>query len=105
VRYHALACDYDGTLATDCRISQDTADAIGRLRKSGRRVVMVTGRQVEDLLAIVAAPVLDLFDLVVAENGAVVYNPATRATRTLTEPPPPELTLALRGRAVEPLYV
>jgi HAD superfamily hydrolase (TIGR01484 family) len=105
VRYQALACDYDGTLATDGRISDETADAIGRLRKSGRRVVMVTGRQVEDLLAIVAPPVLQLFDLIVAENGAVLNKPATGATRTLAEPPPPELAQSMRELGVEPLEV
>jgi len=105
VRYHALACDFDGTLAHDGRISDETADAVARLRKTGRRLVMVTGRQVEDLLAIVAAPVLELFDLIVAENGAVVYVPATRATRTLAEPPAPELVQTLRRRKVEPLSV
>jgi len=105
VRFHVLACDYDGTLATDGRISDETADAVSRLRRSGRRILMVTGRQVEDLLAIVAPPVLELFDRVVAENGALLYVPATHTTRTLAEPPPPELVSELRRRRVEPLSV
>ena len=35
-----------------------------------RRAILVTGRRVEDLLAV--CPHVDLFDYVVAENGAVV---------------------------------
>lgn len=103
MRYHALACDYDGTLAWDGRIDAATVDAIRALRASGRRALMVTGRQVEDLLAI--CPDIDLFDLIVAENGAVVYVPATRQSRMLAEPPPPELVQRLRQRGVAPLDV
>jgi hypothetical protein len=103
MRYHALACDYDGTLASDGRIAPATSDAIRSLRASGRRPVMVTGRQVADLLAI--CPDIELFDMIVAENGAVVYVPATRHARTLAEPPPPELVQRLRQRGVEPLDV
>jgi HAD superfamily hydrolase (TIGR01484 family) len=103
MRYHALACDYDGTLAHDGRVAPETMQAIRSLRASGRRALMVTGRQVEDLLAI--CPEIDLFDLIVAENGAVVYAPSTRQERTLAEPPPPELVRRLRQRGVEPLDV
>jgi len=103
MRYHALACDYDGTLATDGRIAPATSEALRSLRASGRRLLMVTGRQVQDLIAI--CPDIDLFDLIVAENGAVLYVPATRHARTLAEPPPPELVQRLRQRGVEPLDV
>jgi HAD superfamily hydrolase (TIGR01484 family) len=49
MRYLALACDYDGTLTTD---GQPSAEAFGRLRQvraSGRKVVLVTGRTLEQL--------------------------------------------------------
>src|SRR5262245_60552365 len=71
VRYHVLACDYDGTTATDGRIEPATAQALRRLRDSGRKLVLVTGRVLEDLERV--CPELDLFDRVVAENGAVLY--------------------------------
>jgi hydroxymethylpyrimidine pyrophosphatase-like HAD family hydrolase len=103
VRYHALACDYDGTLATHGRIDAATTAALGRLRASGRKLLMVTGRQVEDLIAV--CPEIDLFDLVVAENGAVVYVPETRSSRALADPPPPAFLSALRARGVDPLSV
>ena len=87
MRYHVLAADYDGTLAHHGRVSASTVDALRLLRESGRKLVLVTGRQLPELLEIF--PELDLCDRVVAENGAVLYNPASRQTRCLAEPPPP----------------
>jgi hydroxymethylpyrimidine pyrophosphatase-like HAD family hydrolase len=85
IRYRVLACDYDGTLASGGRLSPDTHAALGRLRATGRSVVMVTGRQVDDLVA--CCPDLSPFDLVVAENGGVLFWPTTRRRRVLAEPP------------------
>ncbi len=101
VRYHALACDYDGTLASGGRVARETARALRRVRESGRRLVMVTGRQMGDLLAV--CPEVGLFDRVVAENGAVVYAPASGRWRALAEAPPPALVSALRRRGVTPM--
>jgi len=50
VRYLALVTDYDGVLATDGRMSPDAVVAIERLRTSGRRAIMVTGRRLDDIL-------------------------------------------------------
>jgi len=44
-------------------------DALERFRKSGRKLILVTGRELEDLESVF--PRLELFDRVVAENGAV----------------------------------
>ena len=52
------------------------------------RLILVTGRELDDLIRIM--PRLDLFDIVVAENGAVLYWPETRQERTLAAAPPPE---------------
>src|SRR4029079_1541395 len=68
MRYHVLAADYDGTLARDGRIEGPTYAALHRLRDSGRKAVMVTGRELGDLLALVAEP--ELFARRVAANGA-----------------------------------
>jgi hypothetical protein len=54
-----LACDYDGTLAHDGVLDQATAAALGRLRDSGRRLLMVTGRELPDLQSV--CKVLDRF--------------------------------------------
>jgi hydroxymethylpyrimidine pyrophosphatase-like HAD family hydrolase len=103
MRYHALACDYDGTIAHDGRVDDQTIAALGRLRDTGRRLILVTGRQLQDLLAV--CPHVDLFDRVVAENGAVVYRPATREEKLLGEPPPEPFVRALRERGVAPVSV
>lgn len=36
MRYYALATDYDGTLARDGRVNEDTIRALERLRETGR---------------------------------------------------------------------
>ncbi|GAA4194629.1 HAD-IIB family hydrolase [Streptosporangium oxazolinicum] len=103
MRYHVLACDYDGTLATEGRVDDDTLDALERLARSGRRLVMVTGREIESLTRDFAR--LDLFDLVVAENGAVLYRPDEQESSILAEAPPEALVERLRELDVEPLSV
>ena len=96
MRYLVLACDFDGTLATSGTVSGDTRVALQRLRDSGRKIVLVTGRELEDLLAIF--PDVEVFDRVVAENGGVLYRPVSREHKTLGEAPPAELIDAI-GRA------
>ncbi len=103
MRYLALAADYDGTLAHDGRVNGPTLAALDRLRASGRRLLLVTGRQLDDLLAIF--PECNRFDRVVAENGAVLYRPDAEELRVLAEPPPPQLVAELARRGVSPLSV
>ena len=59
--FHLLAADYDGTLASDGRIAPDTLAALRRVRESGRRVLLVTGRQLDDLLRVCSE--IEIFDL------------------------------------------
>ncbi len=101
MRYFALATDYDGTLATGGVVLDSTRRGLERLAASGRRVVLVTGRQLDDLAQAFAH--LDVFERVVAENGAVLFSPATRDLRLLDEPPPPAFCEELRRRGVEDL--
>jgi HAD superfamily hydrolase (TIGR01484 family) len=103
MRYLALAVDYDGTAASDNTLSDAAALAIGRLRTSGRRVVLVTGRRVSDLLRV--CPKIALFDLVVAENGAVIYDPQRREEVPLVSPLPARFAEQLRSRGVSPVEV
>jgi len=103
MRYFALATDYDDTLATEGRVDDATLASLARLKVSGRRLLLVTGRTLSDLQSVLAR--LDLFDRVVAENGAVLLNPATADVRTLSGPPPRAFVDALRGRGVDPLHV
>ena len=99
----ALATDYDGTLAHHGRVDEPTRDALERLKRSGRRLVLVTGRELEELLGLF--PWIDLFDRVVAENGALLYRPETRQETTLGERPPEAFVEALRRKGVGPISV
>ncbi len=103
MRYLALACDYDGTLATRGRLAASTAAALERCRASGRRVLLVTGREMGQLREV--CPRLDLFDLIVAENGALLVDPASRRERPLAVGPPERFVQALRRQQVVPLSV
>src|SRR5437764_13535730 len=98
MRFLVLASDYDETLAIRGRIDEKTMAALSRLVASGRKIMLVTGRTLDDLLS--ACPDPRIFSRIVAENGAVLHDPATRATRTLAEPPPPGFFTALRDRGV-----
>ncbi len=98
MRYVALACDYDGTLATDGRVDDRTLDAVRRLRESGRHVLLVTGRELDDLQQVF--PHLDLFDRVVAENGVLLFDPAGRKARLLAPAPPATFLRELARRGV-----
>jgi len=99
MRYHVLAADYDGTLAHHGRILDATWAALHRLRDSGRKAIMVTGRELDELLALLPEP--ELFARIVAENGALIYEPATKEVRTLAEPPPAQFVAELRVRGVD----
>jgi hydroxymethylpyrimidine pyrophosphatase-like HAD family hydrolase len=101
MRYVALATDYDGTLATDGVVSDSTLAALERFIASGRKVVLVSGRQLDDLAQVFAH--LDVFSRVVAENGAVLFTPATKEVRLLDEAPSAKFVDALRSKGVKPI--
>jgi len=103
MRYLALCTDYDGTIATHGVVDEPTIAALARLKQSGRKLVMVTGREMSELVSVFAR--LDLFDLVVAENGATLYKPSTQEEKSLVEPPLPAFVAALQARGVTPLSV
>jgi HAD superfamily hydrolase (TIGR01484 family) len=98
MRYLALATDYDGTIAHDGRVDTTTLAALERFRQSGRKLILVTGRELPDLESVFAR--LDIFDRVVAENGAVLFNPSTREKRVLAERPPERFLASLNARNV-----
>lgn len=98
MRYFALACDYDGTLADEGTVSPSTLAALKRLKESGRKPILVTGRELDDLVRVF--PEYPIFERIVAENGAVLHAPGNRKTKTLTEPPPADFVDSLRLRGV-----
>jgi len=103
MHYLALATDYDGTIADEGVVDKPTLAALERLRSSARRLILVTGRGVTDLQRVM--PRLDLFDLVVAENGALLYDPANHAEHALGDAPPGAFVERLRELGVAPLWV
>src|SRR4051812_593925 len=103
MHYLALATDYDGTLAHHGEVDGPTIDALVHLRASGRALILVTGRVLDELRAVF--PRLDLFDRVVAENGALLYRPGDDTEAVLAERPPEAFVEALRRRGVAPIVV
>jgi HAD superfamily hydrolase (TIGR01484 family) len=99
----ALATDYDGTLAEDGRLADSTLGSLRRLKQSGRKLILVTGRILPDLQRVL--PHVDLFDTVVVENGALLFEPLTGAETLLTEEPAPVFVEELRRRGVSPLSI
>ena len=101
MHFMALATEYDGTIAHDGNVAADTLASLKRLKESGRRLVLVTGREVPDLKRVF--PELGLFDKIVAENGALIYSRASEEEKAVSPPPSPEFVRALKKRGVKPL--
>ena len=100
-KYLALATDYDGTIAQNGVVSESTRRALNRWKEAGRKLLLVTGRELPELQKI--CPFTKLFDSIVAENGALLYWPATDKKRLLAEPPSTELVNRLRAKGVSQL--
>ncbi|MBD2483667.1 HAD family hydrolase [Planktothrix sp. FACHB-1365] len=96
MNYLALATDFDGTLATDGMVEESTLKALERWQQSGRQLILITGRQLDNLIAHI--PVINVFDWVIAENGAVLYQPTTQVEKLLAERPSEAFITLLRDR-------
>ncbi|HXN53162.1 MAG TPA: HAD family hydrolase [Candidatus Acidoferrum sp.] len=103
MRYFCLICDYDGTIAHDGRCAPSTVEALKRVRASGRKLILATGRQLPELQEVF--PDYAVFDRIVAENGAILYRPASQDCKVLAEPPVPEFVEELRRRGVRPVSI
>ena len=103
MHFSALASDYDGTLATNGELRSTTAMALIRLAESGRKVILVTGRTMEELR--IADVDRNLFDAVVVENGALVWDRATGKQTLLADPIDDETVAVMEARGVTPLHV
>src|SRR3954454_6980050 len=103
MRFKALATDYDGTIAHHGLVDPATVDALCRLKESGRKVLLVTGRELPELSKVFSE--VQLFHRIVAENGALIYDPETGDQRALADPPPPIFAERLRQRGVKRLSV
>jgi hydroxymethylpyrimidine pyrophosphatase-like HAD family hydrolase len=99
MKLSALALDYDGTIATDGVFDPGVRDAIATARQRGLAVVLVTGRRLTELRR--AAGDLTCFDVIVAENGAVLDFPASGRHVVLSHPPSAAFVDELRRRNVD----
>lgn len=99
MKFSCLACDYDGTIAHDGRVAPSTVAALKGFAAAGGKLLLVTGREIRDLLQIF--PEIGMFDCVIAENGALLYDPATREERLLASPPSEILVTELRRRGIQ----
>jgi hydroxymethylpyrimidine pyrophosphatase-like HAD family hydrolase len=68
-----LVCDLDGTLAEDGVVAAQTWDALRAARAHGLTLVLATGRTLHSFTP--DGPFAELFQAIVAEDGAVVYFP------------------------------
>jgi HAD superfamily hydrolase (TIGR01484 family) len=99
----ALATDYDGTLAHDGTVAAETIEALKRFKTTGRKLLLVTGRELPDIKRVF--PPLSLFDSVVAENGGLIYIPETEEERLLAPEPHAALLARLQSKKVTPLSI
>ena len=94
----AIACDFDGTGATDGHPAPELYAALAAARAQGIVTLLVTGRVLEDVQR--ACDELSPFDAVIAENGALIYLCALGRTIQIGEPPPEHFLGELRAQGV-----
>jgi hydroxymethylpyrimidine pyrophosphatase-like HAD family hydrolase len=93
-----LAIDYDGTIAVDGALDPQVKAAIAECRAAGVVVLLVTGRTLSDLRALIGD--LRLFDAIVAENGALCAFPRAGRSSLHAARCPAGLLEALRERGL-----
>jgi hydroxymethylpyrimidine pyrophosphatase-like HAD family hydrolase len=103
MRHRVLACDYDGTLATDGICADATVEALERVAAAGIRLLLVTGRTRQELDDVFDPKAL--FEAIVVENGAVVIDVGTGEEQLLAPRVPPPLVEEYRRTGVQPLVV
>src|SRR5689334_14982410 len=103
MRYQVAAFDYDGTIAHHEKVSDAVVESLEQLKASKRKIILVTGRELDDLKRVF--PRFNVFDRIVAENGALIYDPSTLQERLLGEAPPAPFVEYLREHGVSPMSV
>lgn len=99
----ALACDYDGTIAHRGVVDAATVRALERLRDSGRRLFLVTGRLLQEVEQLFSR--WSLFDCIVAENGPVLFDTRTNEKTILSSGRSDHLVDELRKRGVKDITI
>lgn len=97
-RYSLLVCDYDGTLATGETAGSQVIEALTSTSDAGTKLVLATGRELPDIRRVL--PEIELFQWVVAENGAVLFEPATGVKEVLGTAPPESFFQEIQRRGL-----
>lgn len=95
MKYRVFITDFDGTLADQGRVAMATWTRIAEFRRQGGRVILATGRQLDDLFEVF--PLAGSLDAIVAEDGAVVHWVESGEIHFLADPPPAEAVRWLRS--------
>lgn len=103
MRFRLLACDYDRTIATAGVVPEPVRATLRAVRDSGRYLVLVTGRNAEELRDVFTE--LRLFDRIVVENGGLMLDPEQHTERLLCAAVSAPLLGELRRRGIGPLIV
>jgi hydroxymethylpyrimidine pyrophosphatase-like HAD family hydrolase len=103
MQYLAVATDYDGTLACDSHVTPETITALRRLKASGRKLILATGRELPELESVF--PDYGLCDVIVAENGGLIFWPAEEREEILSEPIPEAFITEIIHRGIQPFSV
>jgi len=103
MKWRALATDYDGTSATHGKPDAVALTALQRFKEAGGTSILVTGRELRDFASLGVD--LHPFEVVVAENGGVLFIPATGEMKLLGAAPKPEFIEELHRRGVAPISV
>lgn len=101
MKWQALATDFDGTLAEEGRVGPATVAALRVLRDRHVQTILVSGRSVEEIQCL--GHDLSLFRLIVAEDGAVIFDPSSGESTQLAPPVDVELVEELRQAGVKRL--
>ena len=94
----AIACDFDGTGATDGHPAPEVYAALAAARAQGIVTLLVTGRVLEEVQR--ACEDLLPFDAIVAENGAVIHLCSFDRSIQIGDPPPEHFLGELRAQGV-----
>jgi HAD superfamily hydrolase (TIGR01484 family) len=101
MRFFALAAGFDGTLARNGRYDERCVEALSALSATGRKLILVTARELREVFEIF--PEARIFDVIVAENGAVMHRPASRESQILAAAPSEILLQELQRRGIAPV--
>jgi hydroxymethylpyrimidine pyrophosphatase-like HAD family hydrolase len=93
-----IACDFDGTGATNGHPAPELYAALGAARAQGIVSLLVTGRVLEEVQR--ACEDLSPFDAIIAENGAVVHLCGVGRTIQIGRPPSEHFLGELRAEGI-----